>query len=144
MRPRARQVLWKTLIEALPLSGKNPNQIRTAISKQMSKYQKLLTSFCTTARLEAALLVDVQVRGVCSTTAARTRGGRCMTPHRPLASVVGEQSGRGFLAEAVVRGRGGWVHTAVGILCPSALWVATSGAILLSGKREPFEEARAF
>lgn len=56
-----RQVLWNTLIGAVSLSGKNNQQIQTAIAKQVKRYQKLLEAFSGSARLEAALMVHIQV-----------------------------------------------------------------------------------
>lgn len=55
------KVLWSTLIGVVPLGGKNAQQITAAIQKQMRTYQKLLATFTTTARAEAALLNHVQV-----------------------------------------------------------------------------------
>jgi hypothetical protein len=55
------QVLWNTLIGAVPLGGKNHQQIQTAVAKQVKKYQKLLEAFSGSARLEAALMVHIQV-----------------------------------------------------------------------------------
>lgn len=55
------KVLWSTLIGIIPLGGKNAQQITAAIQKQMRTYQKLLATFTTTTRAEAALLNHVQV-----------------------------------------------------------------------------------
>lgn len=56
-----RQVLWNTLIGAVSLGGKNNQQVQTAIAKQVKRYQKLLEAFSGSARLEAALMVHIQV-----------------------------------------------------------------------------------
>ena len=52
------------LIEAIPTVGKNTQQIRAAILKQFKAYEKLLKTFCGSARVEASLIVHVQVRGL--------------------------------------------------------------------------------
>ena len=49
------------LIGAVPLGGKNHQQIQTAVAKQVKRYQKLLEAFSGSARLEAALMVHIQV-----------------------------------------------------------------------------------
>lgn len=59
--PEVVKVLWTTLINAVPLSGKNNLQITGAIGKQIAKYQKLLEAFVSNARLEAILMNHVQV-----------------------------------------------------------------------------------
>ena len=50
------------LIEAIPTVGKNTQQVRAAIQKQVKAYEKLLNAFCGSARVEASLIVHVQVR----------------------------------------------------------------------------------
>lgn len=55
------KVLWNVLIGAVPLGGKNHQQIQTAVAKQVKRYQKLLEAFSGSARLEAALMVHIQV-----------------------------------------------------------------------------------
>jgi hypothetical protein len=52
------------LIEAIPTVGKNTQQIRAAILKQFKAYEKLLNAFCSSARVEASLIVHVQVGGL--------------------------------------------------------------------------------
>ena len=49
------------LVEAIPTVGKNTQQIRAAILKQVKAYEKLLNAFCGSARVEASLIVHVQV-----------------------------------------------------------------------------------
>ncbi len=56
------QVVWTVLIEAVPTTGKNAAQILAAVLKQVKAYKQLLTTFCSSARVEAALMVHVQVR----------------------------------------------------------------------------------
>ena len=56
------QVIWTVLIEAIPTVGKNTQQVRAAIQKQVKAYEKLLKAFCGSARVEASLIVHVQVR----------------------------------------------------------------------------------
>ena len=60
--PYALQVIWTVLIEAIPTVGKNTQQVRAAIQKQVKAYEKLLNAFCGSARVEASLIVHVQVR----------------------------------------------------------------------------------
>lgn len=55
------QVVWTVLIEAVPTTGKNAAQIKAAILKQVKAYKSLLSTFCSSARVEAALMVHVQV-----------------------------------------------------------------------------------
>lgn len=55
------QVIWTVLIEAIPTVGKNTQQVRAAIQKQVKAYEKLLNAFCGSARVEASLIVHVQV-----------------------------------------------------------------------------------
>ena len=52
------------LVEAIPTVGKNTQQIRAAILKQVKAYEKLLNAFCGSARVEASLIVHVQVRSL--------------------------------------------------------------------------------
>lgn len=83
------QVLWNTLIGAVPLSGKNNQQIQGAITKQVKKYQKLLEAFSGSARLEAALMIHIQVRAcmpTCGGPAAfrRARGSPSQGRHSRL------------------------------------------------------------
>ena len=49
------------LVEAIPTVGKNTQQIRGAILKQVKAYVTLLAAFCGSARVEASLIVHVQV-----------------------------------------------------------------------------------
>ena len=49
------------VISAVPTVGKNNQQILSAMIKQIKQYKKLINTYCSTARLEAALLVHVQV-----------------------------------------------------------------------------------
>ena len=55
------QVVWTVLIEAVPTTGKNAAQIKAAILKQVKAYKSLLSTFCSSGRVEAALMVHVQV-----------------------------------------------------------------------------------
>ena len=55
-------MLWNTLIGAIPLGGKNGQQIQGAIQKQIKTYQKLMEAFTTTSRAEQALINHVQAR----------------------------------------------------------------------------------
>ncbi|KAK9908637.1 hypothetical protein WJX75_000787 [Coccomyxa subellipsoidea] len=55
------KVVWTVLIEAVPTTGKNAAQIKAAILKQVKAYKSLLSTFCSSARVEAALMVHVQV-----------------------------------------------------------------------------------
>lgn len=55
------QVVWTVLVEAIPTVGKNTQQIKAAILKQVKAYEKLLNAFCGSARVEASLIVHVQV-----------------------------------------------------------------------------------
>lgn len=64
------QVIWTVLIEAVPTTGKNAAQIRAAILKQVKAYKPLLATFCTSARVEAALMVHVQVGPLLSMNAS--------------------------------------------------------------------------
>ena len=69
------------LIEAIPTVGKNTQQIRAAILKQFKAYEKLLNTFCGSARVEASLIVHVQVCGLplCLHALHRTAGaGVCI------------------------------------------------------------------
>ena len=50
------------LVEAIPTVGKNTQQIKGAILKQVKAYEKLLNAFCGSARVEASLIVHLQVR----------------------------------------------------------------------------------
>ena len=54
------QVVWSALIDALPMGGKNGQQIAGSILKQVRTYRKLLKAFSKGARAEAALIVHVQ------------------------------------------------------------------------------------
>ena len=49
-------------MDAVPTVGKNQQQIMSSTVKQIKTYKKLFDEFANTARLEAALLVHVQVR----------------------------------------------------------------------------------
>ena len=55
------QVIWTVLVESIPTVGKNTQQVRAAIQKQVKAYEKLLNAFCGSARVEASLIVHVQV-----------------------------------------------------------------------------------
>ncbi len=55
------QTIWTVIISAVPTVGKNNQQILSAMVKQIKTYKKVFDKFCTTARLEATLLVHVQV-----------------------------------------------------------------------------------
>jgi len=55
------KVLWAVLIGAVNMTGKNQQQIAQALAKQIRTHKKLLAVYCTTARVEASLLVTVQV-----------------------------------------------------------------------------------
>ncbi|KAK9823766.1 hypothetical protein WJX72_005350 [[Myrmecia] bisecta] len=55
------KIIWTVLIDGLNLVGKNAQQITGAVLKQVRTYKALLTTFAATARLEAALIVHVQV-----------------------------------------------------------------------------------
>ncbi len=59
------QVIWTVLIEDIPTVGKNTQQIRGAIVKQVKQYSKLLNQFCGSARVEAVLINHIQVSPVC-------------------------------------------------------------------------------
>ena len=56
------------LVEAIPTVGKNTQQIKGAILKQVKAYVKLLNAFCSSARVEASLIVHLQVRSAGSPT----------------------------------------------------------------------------
>ena len=49
------------VISAVPTVGKNNQQIMAAMSKQVKQYHKLFDKYCGSARLEAVLLVHIQV-----------------------------------------------------------------------------------
>lgn len=55
------QLIWSVVISAVPTTGKNNQQIVAAMAKQIKAYQKLFNKFCGAARLEAILLLHVQV-----------------------------------------------------------------------------------
>ncbi|CAK0783738.1 hypothetical protein CVIRNUC_006937 [Coccomyxa viridis] len=55
------KVVWTVLVEAIPTVGKNTQQIKGAILKQVKAYEKLLNAFCGSARVEASLIVHLQV-----------------------------------------------------------------------------------
>lgn len=48
-------------MDDIPTVGKNTQQIRGAISKQLKTYNKLLNQFCASARVEAVLINHIQV-----------------------------------------------------------------------------------
>lgn len=56
------QVIWTVLVEALPMVGKNAQQIRAMVLRQVKAYKALLNTFCTNARTEAAFMVHLQAR----------------------------------------------------------------------------------
>ena len=58
----ASQVVWTVLVEAIPTVGKNTQQIKSAILKQVKAYEKLLNAFCSSARVEGSLIVHLQVQ----------------------------------------------------------------------------------
>ena len=58
------QVVWTVLVEAIPTVGKNTQQIKAAILKQVKAYEKLLNAFCGSARVEASLIVHLQVQNI--------------------------------------------------------------------------------
>jgi hypothetical protein len=55
------KTIWTVVMNAVPTVGKNQQQIMSATVKQIKTYKKLINAFANTARLEAALLVHVQV-----------------------------------------------------------------------------------
>ena len=55
------QLIWSVVISAVPTVGKNNQQIMAAMSKQVKQYHKLFDKYCGSARLEAVLLVHIQV-----------------------------------------------------------------------------------
>ena len=55
------QVVWSALLDALPMGGKNGQQIVAQVLKQVKTYRKLLNAFSNSTRSEAALIVHVQV-----------------------------------------------------------------------------------
>ena len=59
-------MVWSALLAALPMGGKNGQQILANILKQVRMYRKLLNAFSKGARAEAALIVHVQVCCHCS------------------------------------------------------------------------------
>lgn len=55
------KVVWTVLMGSLNLTGKNQQQVTQAIIKQIRTHKKLISTYCSSARLEASLLVTVQV-----------------------------------------------------------------------------------
>jgi hypothetical protein len=45
------------------IGSKNTHQVQYGVLKALNTYSKVLAAFCTSARLEAALLNTIQVRG---------------------------------------------------------------------------------
>ena len=60
------------VISAVPTVGKNNQQILSAMIKQIKQYKKLINTYCSSARLEAALLVHVQVSATILAVCCRT------------------------------------------------------------------------
>ena len=55
-------MIWTVLVDALPMVGKNAQQIRAMVLRQVKAYKALLNTFCSGARVEAALMVHLQAR----------------------------------------------------------------------------------
>lgn len=55
------KVAWVSLMDALSLTGKNPQQVQFIVLKQVKTWHKLLAVVAHSARLEAALMVEIQV-----------------------------------------------------------------------------------
>ena len=56
------QVLWAVVVGAVSTHGKNAQQIIGSLGKQLRAYRSVFSEFAGTARLEGALINDVQVR----------------------------------------------------------------------------------
>lgn len=83
----ALQVIWTVLVESIPTVGKNTQQVRAAIQKQVKAYEKLLKAFCSSARVEASLIVHVQVRAAELSSSLDIPRVRCLAvPHGGLVS----------------------------------------------------------
>mmetsp|Transcript_4435 Transcript_4435/g.10718 ORF Transcript_4435/g.10718 Transcript_4435/m.10718 type:complete len:422 (-) Transcript_4435:199-1464(-) len=55
------KVVWGSLMKALNLTGKNQQQVQFMVLKQVKTWQKLIGAVANSARLEAALMVEIQV-----------------------------------------------------------------------------------
>mmetsp|Transcript_28976 Transcript_28976/g.81615 ORF Transcript_28976/g.81615 Transcript_28976/m.81615 type:complete len:421 (-) Transcript_28976:224-1486(-) len=55
------KVVWSSLMETLSLTGKNHQQVQFMVLKQVKVWSKLLGAVATSARVEAALMVEIQV-----------------------------------------------------------------------------------
>mmetsp|Transcript_181 Transcript_181/g.463 ORF Transcript_181/g.463 Transcript_181/m.463 type:complete len:420 (+) Transcript_181:190-1449(+) len=55
------KVVWEALMASINLTGKNQQQVQFMVLKLVKTYQKLLAMVASTARLEAALMVEIQV-----------------------------------------------------------------------------------
>lgn len=53
---------WIALMKSVNMTGKNQQQIMQGVLGQIKKYHKLMSAFATSAKLELALLVTVQVQ----------------------------------------------------------------------------------
>lgn len=56
------RVTWIALMKSVNMTGKNQQQIMQGVLGQIKKYHKLMSAFATSAKLELALLVTVQVQ----------------------------------------------------------------------------------
>lgn len=56
------RVVWEVLIKSINMTGKNTQQLKQLLSRTLHNNAQLLTHFASTPKLEAALLVIIQVR----------------------------------------------------------------------------------
>ena len=70
------QVIWTVVVDAVGTQSKNAIQITAAMGKQVKAYKPLFEEFCKSARVEAALIVHVQVPADCA--AHKGHGKGCM------------------------------------------------------------------
>jgi hypothetical protein len=54
-------VVWTVVVDAVGTQSKNALQITAAVGKQVKTYNALFQEFCKSAKVEAALIVHVQV-----------------------------------------------------------------------------------
>jgi len=55
------KVVWNSLMDSLQLTGKNQQQVQFMVLKHVKAWHKLLATVASSARLEAALMVEIQV-----------------------------------------------------------------------------------
>ncbi len=75
------------VIEALPMVGKNAQQIRAMVLRQVKAYKALLHAFCAGARVEAALMVHLQACAATPLQPSAHSPAAPMSPQQPVLPV---------------------------------------------------------